>query len=94
MAGIPTLWNCYVFEGMVRLLFNQDMGLMAQGYQRDLDAAQKVVPLLAPNTKLLVIWNWAVFIIWTFLSEEICNCSDWLHSAYPLDIDSFRTNSL
>ncbi|GMH40601.1 hypothetical protein BSKO_08505 [Bryopsis sp. KO-2023] len=39
--------------GFVRIFFKQDIGLMAQGFQRDRDRSKKVVPLKAPHQKLL-----------------------------------------
>lgn len=36
------------------MFFKQDLGLMAQGFQRDMDASSKVVPLKSPHEKLLV----------------------------------------
>ena len=34
--------------------FRQQIGLMAQGYQRSLDASKRVVPISTPHPKLLV----------------------------------------
>lgn len=36
------------------MFFKQELGLMAQGFQRDMDASSKVVPLKSPHEKLLV----------------------------------------